>query len=91
MCVRSDGSPSRRSSLGAMKRLVACHTLIGVNTVRLKLKQRNKHEIVVFRLSYADMITRLSKPKVAGSDGSPSRRSSLGAMKRLVVLQSIRP
>ena len=50
----SDGSLSRRSSLGAMKRLIACHTLIRVNTV--SLKQINKHEIVDFRLSYADII-----------------------------------
>jgi len=91
MCVSSDGSPSRPSSLGAMKRLIACHTVIGVNTV--VLKQINKHDIVVLRLSYADIITRLSRPKVAmyaGSDGSPSCRSSLGALKMLVAPQSIR-
>jgi len=37
--------------------------------------------------------TWLSRPKVAmyaGSDGSPSRRSSLGAMEKLVAPQSIR-
>jgi hypothetical protein len=56
-------------------------------------KQTNKHEIVVFLLSYSDIGTRLPRPKVAmyaSSDGTPSNRSSLGAMEKLGVPQSIR-
>jgi len=56
MYAGSDGCPSRRSCQGAMKRLVACHTLIRVNTVSLKQKQLNKHESVVFRLFYTNII-----------------------------------
>jgi len=44
MCVGSDGSPSRRSSLGAMKRLVACHTLSPSSAKNISVRAEWLHQ-----------------------------------------------